>query len=179
MLVVAVSLLIALMTWVLAGIATYQPFGGSWGYGAGYPSFPGKTVTTHNFGTEHVFGFTSGKEVRYRFMLHNEGRFTVTVSAIRPRMMRIFDRFEVFYQPNEREIGMDNPRPLRNLVLERGESRYIEMRYRFMQCMPPARQQNTSVAWNWEQIDFKVLGISRSVTWQLPYGIAIKGICLE
>lgn len=154
----------------------------------GTSSFPPKAVdgalpisqtSTFSWGDEWLVSYRPAGELRFGFNLMVEGSEPVTVLSVEPVQpygVDLIGRFLGRGDGNDFTGGSaERTMPFRSFRLTPGEFRFVEFRYRFFDCGPPA--SNAAVVSGTKMtIRFKAGDRTRTTVESMPWSIAFKDI---
>lgn len=130
-------------------------------------------VHTMSWGTEHVVSFRQpGSELRVEYFIQNEGPLAVTLLSAGDRRGG-FPKLQWVGVTTDSTRMMEPFQRLDEFVVPGGASAWIRLDYRFPSC-EPGSEANGEV-WKAFAVKFRVLGVSRNVLLDLPFGVAVKG----
>ena len=130
-------------------------------------------------GTEVQIGFRPGDRFFAYIDLYNGGHHDIHIEAVPTTGFYYWGLDEVLVSPNRNSPFEADYRPVRRFTLHRGETRYLQLRFRLADCDPAGLQDGASTL-KGLPVRYRILGFSRTVS--VPFdalAIAVQaiGIC--
>lgn len=137
------------------------------------------TIDTHFSGDETVYKYAPGAMFGYGFHLSVQGERPVHITSLPPVNVWDAEATGVYLGAgdiSERQGG--TPRrlePFEPFILEPGDVRWVEYRYRFPTC-PADTQSFVFTLIGPHSVSYALRGVSRTSTFETPHAIVMEGV---